>query len=101
MEVTINSGGGYKSSGGQFRFNIISCTDFMEKLLRTFEMTQMTYKTRGARSVMVFSIEALHGGFRERGEWCKRKLGSRESGVKKTREQGAKESILLSRGRKG
>ncbi len=43
-EVTINSGGGYKNCGGvtkfygQFRFSIISCTDFMEKLLRSFEM---------------------------------------------------------------
>ncbi len=63
----------------QFRFNIISCTDFMEKLLRSFEMKQMTYKGKRRRSVIVFSIEALHGEFREQGEWGKN-LGSREPG---------------------
>ena len=59
--------------GGNFvSISSVAHADFMEKLLRSFEMTQMTYKIRGARTVMVFSIEALHGGFRERGEWCKK-----------------------------
>ena len=112
----MNSGGGYKNwAGGSQNFtgNFVSMSsiapplatcrvDFIEKLLRSFVSSQM------ARGVIVFSIEALHWGFRERREVGKKIEGAgslrskrpkkfREPRVKKTREQGAKESILQSR----